>query len=113
MGSLNTTGRVPLTGVFSLMQLYLPFIVVVLAIVSLGIDSLNTIGQKPLTGDSSLTRPSLYLHSRGSLRGRSGIWKFQGSGFPPLLKRVFFNPWTKQRNTHTSHTTPQFPIRSY
>jgi hypothetical protein len=60
MDSLNTTGRVPLTGVFSLMQLYLPFIVVVLAIVSLGIDSLNTTGQKPLTGDSSLTRPSLY-----------------------------------------------------
>jgi hypothetical protein len=41
MNSLNTTGRVPLTGVFSLMQLYLPFIVVVLVIVSPGNDSLN------------------------------------------------------------------------
>jgi hypothetical protein len=105
MDSLNTTGQVPLTGDFSLMQLYLPFIVVVLAIVSLSIDSLNTTGQKPLTGDSSLTRLSLYYLRtvEGSFRGRSGIWKFQGSGFPPLLKRVFFNPRTKQHNTHTSH----------
>jgi hypothetical protein len=45
MNSLNTTGHAPLTGVFSLMQLYLPFIVVVLAIVSLDIDSPNTTGQ--------------------------------------------------------------------
>jgi hypothetical protein len=104
MDSLNTTGQVPLTGDFSLMQLNSPFIVVVLAIVSLSIDSLNTTGQKPLTGDSSLTRLSLYYLStvEGSFRGRSGIWQFQGSGFPPLLKRVLFNPRTKQHNTHTS-----------
>jgi hypothetical protein len=104
MDSLNTTGQVPLTGAFSLMQLYLPFIVVVLAIVSLSIDSLNTTGQKPLTGDTSLTRLSLYYLStvEGSFRGRSAIWQFQGSDFPPLLKRVSFNPRTKQHNTHTS-----------
>jgi hypothetical protein len=41
MNSLNTTGRAPLTDVFSLMQLYLPFIVVVLVMVSPGNDSLN------------------------------------------------------------------------
>jgi hypothetical protein len=52
-------------------------------------------------------RSSLYYPNtvEGSFRGRSGIWKFQDSGFPPLLKRVFFNPRTKQHNPHTSHRT--------
>jgi hypothetical protein len=102
-------------GAFSLMQLYLPFIVVVLAIVSISIDSLNN------TGHFSLTRLCLYYLStvEGSFRGRSGIWQFQGSGFPPLLKRVLLNPRTKQHTTHNpqptlvigQQATPQSPIR--
>jgi hypothetical protein len=114
--SLNTTGQVPLTGDFSLMQLYLPFIVVVLAIVALSIDSLNTTGQKPLTGDFSLTRLSLYYVStvEGSLRGRSDIWQFQGSGFPPNGYYSIHG----QNNTNTTlvigqTATPQSPIRPY
>jgi hypothetical protein len=75
MSSLNTTRHVPLTGVLSLMQLYVPGTVVVLAIVSLGNESLNITGQKPLTGASSLTRPTLHYPStlEGSFQGRSGI----------------------------------------
>jgi hypothetical protein len=101
--SLNTTGRVLLTGVFSLMRPYLPFVIVALAIVSLGIDSLNTTCPALLTGVFSLMRPSLYYRCavQGSFRGRSGICKFQG--FQP--KRVHPNPRTIHHNTHTSHRT--------
>jgi hypothetical protein len=98
--SLNTTGRVLLTGVFSLRRPYLPFIIVALVIISLGIDSLNTTGRELLTGVFSLKLSSLYYRCavEGSLRGRSGICKFRG--FQP--KRVFPNPQTQHHNTHTS-----------
>jgi hypothetical protein len=101
--SLNTTGRVLLTGVFSLMRPYLPLVIVALAIVSLGIGSLNTTDRELLTGVFSLTRPSLYYRGavEGSFYGSSGIFKLQG--FQP--KRVQPNPRTKHHITHTSRRT--------
>jgi hypothetical protein len=99
LDSLNTTGRVLLTGVFSLRRPYLLFIIVALAIISLGIDSLNTTGRELLTGVFSLRLSSLYYRCavEGSPRGRSGICKFRG--FQP--KRVFPNHGPHHYN-HTS-----------
>jgi hypothetical protein len=100
LDSLNTTGRVLLTGVFSLRRPYLLLIIVALAIISLGIDSLNTTGRELLTGVFSLRLSSLYYRCavEGSPRGRSGICKFRG--FQP--KRVFSNPRTQHHYNHTS-----------
>jgi hypothetical protein len=97
--SLNTTCRVLLTGVFSLMRPYLPFIIVARDNI-ISIDSLNTTGRELLTGVSSLKLSSLYYRCaiEGFFRGRSGICKFRG--FQP--KRVFPNPRTQHHNNHTS-----------
>jgi hypothetical protein len=97
--SLNTTGRVLLTGVFSLMRPYLPLVIVALATVSLGIDSLNTTSRELLAGVSSLTRPSLYYHC--ALEGSMNYLDFSRMIplripiFLPCGKPMFFDRYVK------------------
>jgi hypothetical protein len=75
IGSLDTTGTGPLTGIANLRLLSFLIIIVTLAIEAKDTGSLGTTGIRPLTGIANLRRSRWLVHSalEGSPSGRSGI----------------------------------------